>query len=76
MPGSPMDGVLARIVKMLEQSRVAIDAGIDIIRTKAADPRPSLRGIASTLRNLSGEAAYQAERAEKIIAEYDERLGG
>jgi|HubBroStandDraft_6_1064221.scaffolds.fasta_scaffold279911_2 hypothetical protein len=74
--GSPVDGVLTRIDNMMEQAKVSTDSSIDLLRTKAADPRPGMRLLAKALRDLAGEANYQAERLENVLAQYERQHHG
>ncbi len=74
-PGSPEDGVLTRIASMMQKADADVAAEIDLIRNMAADPGPGMRLLAGVLRNLAGEAGYQAERLEKLLAEHNGRNG-
>ncbi len=73
--GSPIDGVLTRIANMMQQANTKVDAEIDLIRNQAADPRTGMRLLVAALQDLAGEAGYQAERLDKLLAEYDQRHG-
>jgi hypothetical protein len=68
-PGSPTYNVLARIADMMEKANVSVTADIDLLVNRAADPRPGMKLLISQLRNLSGEANYQAERLEELLSQ-------
>jgi hypothetical protein len=52
-----------------------VDAQINLIRNEATDPGPGMRLLAKALRDLAGEAGYQAERLENLLAEHDQGHG-
>ncbi len=60
---------------MTEKADANAKASADILLTKAADPRPSMGQLVTTLRDLSQEAAFRADTMEKLLAEYNERHG-
>jgi len=60
---------------MTEKADVNAEAGTDILLAKAADPRPMMGQLITTLRDLSQDAAFRADGLEKLLAEYNERNG-
>ncbi len=74
-PGSRIHEALSLIVGMTEKADASAKASADILLTKAADPRPSMGQLVTTLRHLSEEAAFRADGLEKLLAEYNERNG-
>jgi hypothetical protein len=74
-PGSPIDQALGHIARMIEKADSSAKAHTDILTTKAADPRPSMRLLVRALRDLSEEASFRADGLEKLLAVYDQHYG-
>jgi hypothetical protein len=72
---SPIDGVLTRISDVMQKANTSVNADINLIRNIANDPRPGDEASRGALRDLSGEAGYQAGRLENLLNELDQQQG-
>jgi hypothetical protein len=70
-PGSEIDNILLRIADVMRRANTSVDAEVNLIRNVADHPRPGMRLLAKALRDLAGDAGYQAERLETLLAEHD-----
>jgi hypothetical protein len=70
---SPIGQYLDNVTKLLDRACSTAKAQAEVITSKDEDPLPVLRSLATSLRTLANEVAYQASHGQELAEQYQSR---